>query len=248
MAIAVLEADRAPVEVRRADGEPFADLDFAIRVAGHWYVVTEQATGEPHAAVVYRIDGSEAREFARVPRASLETRPPLPRLARRSDGRAIGVVVEGQPSPDNVRWVLPLDIETGAPGEPEPLGSADLGDRSKVLPCTDEDSGWVLDTTWSGPAWSAQARVDPGRGRRAFYLRSLYVRVRLSARQACVEEVSGTEADAGDTISVAAIRPEIGGGAARSGAAAAPAAHPRASLLVSVLQGHSRYPLRCHAR
>jgi hypothetical protein len=243
--VLALEADRAPVELHRADGEPFADVDFAVRTGGHWYLVTEQANGEPRAAVVYRVDGAEAREFARVPRASLETRPPMPRLARRTDGRAIGVVVEGQPSPDNVRWVLPLDVETGVAGEPEPLGSADLGDRTKLLPCTDEDTGWALDTTWSGPSWSAQARVDLGRGR-VLNLKSLFVRVRLSTRQACVEEVSGTEADAGDTVAVGAIRPGIAGAASQ--AAGARATHPRASLLVSVLQGHSRYPLRCHAR
>ncbi len=233
-----LEAERSPVEVRRADGEPFADVDFAIRSGGHWYVVTQPGRDEARAAVVYRVDGSEAREFARVPRASAESHA---RLARRTDGRAVGVVVEGAP-PDALRWVLPLDIETGAAAEPEPLGSADMGDRPDVLPCTDEATGWLLDTTWTGQAWSAKARIDPGHGKSAFYLRNLYVRVRLSTHQACVEQVSGSyDVEAHDTPSAGV--PALGARNPR-----ADDVQPKPSLPVSVLQGHSRQLLRCRVR
>jgi hypothetical protein len=235
-----LEADRVPVEVHRTDGEPFAEVDFAVRAGGHWYVATQQAKDEPRATVVYRVDGADAHELARVPRASLEGRPTSPRLARRTDGRAIGVVVDGQ---DASRWVLPLDIETGASAEPEQLGSADLGDRSPILPCTDEETGWVLDTTWNAQAWSAKARVDMGSGRGSFHLGYLYVRVRLSTNRGCVERVSGTyETDARDDVSVATIRAGAGAGTL------APHAPPRANVPVSVLRAHSRYVLRCHAR
>jgi hypothetical protein len=227
-----LEADRSPVEIHRADGEPFADVEFALRTGVRWYLVTPQAKDEPRASVVYRVDGSEARELARVPRASLEGHPSAARLARRSDGRAIGVVVD---APDALRWVLPLDIETGARGEPEPLGSADLGDRSPILPCTDEETGWVLDTTWNAQAWSAKARIDMGPGRPPFHLGYLYVRVRLSTQRGCVERVSGTyETDARDDVSVSTIR--------------APVHASKANLPVSVLRAHTRQVLRCHAR
>jgi hypothetical protein len=245
-AMVALEADKNPTEIRRADGEPFADVDFAIHSGGHWYLVTREAKDEPRAAVVYRVDGSEAHEFARVPRAPFEGRAaPAPRLAHRTDGRAIGVVVDGQ---DGLRWVLPLDVETGGRGEPEPLGSADLADRSQLLPCTDEETGWVLDTTWNGATWSAKAHIDVGAGRTSFHLGYLFVRARLSAQRGCLEQLAGTyESDAEGDVSVARGR----SGSAASGAnrtSPGAEAHPGASLPVSVLQGHARYPLRCRAR
>jgi hypothetical protein len=240
-----LEAERSPLEVHRADGEPFADVDSAIRASGHWYLVTGPSAGEPRAAVVYRVDGSEAREFARVPRASPESRAlPVARLARRTDGRAIGVVVvEGQPSADALRWVLPLDIESGAPGEPEPLGLANLGDRSELSPCTEEDAGWVLDTSWNGARWSAKARVDLGRGRGSFDLINLYLRLRLSSRRACIEQLSGTYEGARDTVSVPTMPAGLGSGASRTRDV-----HPRPTVFVSALEGHARHALRCHTR
>lgn len=239
-----LDADRAPLEVRHADGEPFSSLDFAVRTGAHWYIVTPQAYGELPASVIWRVDGATAREFARIPRCALDSSPASVRLARRSDGRAIGLVVDGQPPPDRgvaLRWVLPIDVETGTPGEPESLGAADLGDRATVPFCGEDDAGWILDTTWSA---SAQVILSDGNGGRAATngsLRNLYGRERLSSGHACIERLSGT------------YEPEIAG--PRLFATPDPSSisglgsqDHGASILVSALRSHMRYPLRCYRK
>jgi hypothetical protein len=240
-----LDADRAPLEVRRADGEPFSSLDFAVRTGAHWYIVTPQAYGEVPASVIWRVDGATAREFARIPRCTLDSSPASVRLARRSDGRAIGLVVDGQPPPDRgvaLRWVLPIDLESGTPGEPESLGAADLGDRQAVPFCGEDDAGWILDTTWSA---SAQITLGDGSGRRTATsgsLRNLYAREHLSSSgHACIERLSGTyEPEIADSRPSATADPwSISGRGSQDHGA---------SILVSALRSHMRYPLRCYRK
>jgi hypothetical protein len=231
-----VDAERNPLEVRREDGDPFAEIDFAMKAGGHWYLASHEDYGEPPASVVFRVDGGLAREFARVPRASRELRPSTARLAARSDGRAIGLVVDGQPPADRaipLRWVLPLDIETGASGEPEGLGAADLGGREDLPPCKEGDTGWVLDTAWAGRARIA-ASTPGGSG----MLSRLYVRSRLSTARVCLERVSGSF----EGISRGTSASE-GGLPAGSNTAA-----DGATLLVSALHAGARSLLRCRAR
>ncbi|MDB4935188.1 MAG: hypothetical protein JWP87_2160 [Labilithrix sp.] len=183
-----LEADRAPVEIHRADGEPFVEIDAVTRAAGRWFVATPPPPGVPSpATTIWQVDGSVARELVRISRAALETgRPTGTRLARRSDGRAIGLVVDGQPTAErntSTRWVLPIDLETGQLGEPEPLGYADLAGRT-LEACTDDVVGWTFDTSLPG---SARVRLTQGAGS----MHSLYLRVRLTTTRACVERVAG---------------------------------------------------------
>jgi hypothetical protein len=191
--VLAVDSDRSPAEVRRADGERFSAVDSAIRVGGKWYLATPQAYGDAPATIIFRVDGSEAHEFAQIPRASFDSRTPglnsTVRLARRSDGRALGLVVDGQPPPDRaipLRWVLPIDVETGALAEPERLGAADLADRGKLSPCVEDDTGWILDTPWP-----VKARLDKGPEGPPGVLTKLYMRVRLSPQRACLEELSG---------------------------------------------------------
>jgi hypothetical protein len=230
-----LDAERSPVEVRRADGEPFPEVYSAVRAEGQWYVATQQAYGEPPASVIFRIDGGEAREYARAPRVSVDTRSPTPpRLARRSDGRAIGLVVDGQP-PSNrripLRWVLPFDPETRAQSEPLSLGAADLGDRGKLPPCRESDAGWTLDTAWAG-----RVRVEDGLGINSGPLTKLYIRARLSTEQACLEQISGS------LDIVEAPRPQPTPPSSSGGGSEA------AAVRVSVLRNGARSLLRCHSR
>ncbi len=194
-----LESDRALAEIRRADGEPFQDIHSAMRAGGHWYLLTPQGSGQLPATVVWRLDGPLAHEVARVPRAGFEgNHPPPPKLARRADGRAIGVVVDGEPPSDRtvpLRWVVPVDVESGELGEPEPLGASDLGDRSDVPLCVGGDeNGWVLDTAWGASARlylssSGGAKSDSTQDGNLY---NLYARLHLSRETACVERLAGS--------------------------------------------------------
>jgi hypothetical protein len=243
IAVLALDADRAPVEIHRADGEPFNQVDFAIRVETHWYIATPQAYGELPASVIWRVDGGVAREFTRVPRGAFDAPSAGVRLARRKDGRALGLVIDGQPPPDRgvaLRWVLPLDLESGAPGEPESLGAADLGDRPVVPFCSDTDAGWILDTTWSATAHVAltdrSARGAPATGS----LHNLYARERLSADHACIERLSGT---------YGLTREEFP--PARTETSPSPASDSPdrgTSIVVSALRSRTRVPFRCHRK
>jgi len=259
-----VDADRSPLEVRRGDGEPFAEIDFAMKAGGHWYLASHEGYGESPAAVIFRVDGGQALEFARVPRASPELRPPTSRLAARSDGRAIGLVVDGSPPSDRaipLRWVLPLDIESGARGEPERLGAADLGGRPELPPCKEGDTGWILDTAWVG-----KARIGTATPGSSGMLTKLYLRVRLSTGRACVERVSGSfEANPAYALSPATRFEPSEEGATLPSPLRGPLSTPVASsasdasawpplaassppLMVSVLQAGARSLLQCRAR
>jgi hypothetical protein len=182
-----LEADHPIVEVRRADGEPFGEVDAAVRGSGHWYLATPQGTGDLPAEVLWEVNGAVARELSRVGRYALDGRPTGTRLARRSDGRAVGLVVDGQPAAERsvaLRWVLPVDLESGSHGEPELLGFVDLGDRPGLAPCAGDELGWVLDTPLGT---DPRIRIDD----REVLLTNAYARVRMTQTHACIERLSG---------------------------------------------------------
>jgi len=232
--VVMLETDHAPVEVRRPGGDPFPEVQGAERIGGRWYLATSQPAGELSATVLWLVDGAQARELARVPRAATEAHPPL-RLARRADGRALGLVVDGQGGSDPgtpMRWVVAVDLDSGAVGEPEPLAAVDLSDRTVAL-CTGEDAGWELDVPYPGtvtvhspPQWQAS-------------LQSPLARVRLSRERACLAHLAGTL----DTY--AAIAPEALSRAPRGPAAVT---HEARALDVAVFSAKMRYALRCSAR
>jgi hypothetical protein len=190
-----LEADRPPVEVHTQSGAPLAEIEGAIRAAGHWYIATGAA--DPAATVVYEIESGIARELLRVPRAAQDGRPAQVRLARRDTGRAIGVVVDGQPTDGGSgaqQWVLPIDIDSGLAGEPEPLGPVDLGGKAMDV-CQGHDSAWIMDLRW--PAGSLTLRVGPGESSVSLG-RNAFVRLHVSRRSACVEKLTANNASFDD--------------------------------------------------
>jgi hypothetical protein len=187
-----LESDRPPFEVHRSDGSSLGDIDYAVRMQGHWYV----AATNPNDWVtlfIYEIEGGLARELARIPRAAYEGRPAQVRLARREGGRAIGVVVDGQPQAPGAaatQWVLPVDIDSGVLGEPEPIGTIDLGGKT-VGACNGHDSSWVLDERW--PASSVVLRLPAAKkdGEETTLHPStsaFFVRLHLTRASACIEK------------------------------------------------------------
>ena len=229
-----LEADRAPVEIRRADGEPFIEIDAVTRAAGRWFLATPPpAGGTSPVTTLWQVDGSVARELVRVSRAALESgRPTGTKLARRSDGRAIGLVVDGQPTAERstaTRWVLPIDLETGQVGEPEALGYSDLAGRA-LEACTDDIVGWVFDT--SLPGTTVRVHVPAGAGS----MHSVYARVRLSASRACVERIAGMY----DGQS-----PERAAQLTRPGAPRATLTPKPGELVAAAFAAQGRYALRC---
>lgn len=226
-----LEADRTPIEIHRLDGEPFTELESAIRVGGHWYVAGPSAPFEQTASVVWAIEAGHARELARIPRAMAESKAASVRLSRRSDARAIGVVVDGQPAPERPstaqRWLLPVDVESGAMGEPEPLGAVDFADRETISLCGGDEAGWVMDLPWSVPTRLTM-------GTQTKQTSSTFVRARISRDRMCIERMSGAIDGSSD-------------GLARQNRGNAP--HSEAvSIEVSAFAAHARYPLRCVRR
>ena len=229
-----LEGDRAPVEIRRADGEPFLEIDAMTRAAGRWFLATPPPPGAASPmTTLWQVDGAVARELVRVTRASVETgRPTGTKLARRSDGRAIGLVVDGQPTAERTtatRWVLPIDLENGQLGEPEPLGYSDLAGRT-LEACTDDIVGWVFDA--SLPGTTVRVHVPGGTGS----LHSVYARLRLTPSRVCVERVAGMYDGQTPERAAQLTRP----GAARAATAAKPG-----EVVAAAFAAQGRYALRC---
>ncbi len=226
----VLEADRAPVEIRRVDGEPFPDVQSATRLGGHWYLATSQGPGELPATVVWIVEGGSARELARVPRTSGDARAANVRLARRSDGRALGIVVDGQPSVERgvgQRFVLGIDADTGATSEIESLGETDFGGQASVVGCTGDEPGWLVDVPWSSSA-HVQIGAQATRG-----LRAAHALLRVSRGQACVEAIAGSLDGGADGLARSAPMPARGEGKA---------------IELSAYVNRSRYAMKCVAR
>lgn len=238
-----LEADRAPLEVRRTDGEPFTDVDGTVRAGGRWFVST--STPGASTTTIWSVSGGVARELARVPRvasSSESSKQALAKLARHGSGRAIGLVVDGQPSPDRpsvaVRWVLPIDLETGHVGEPESVGYVDLArgalpaapggattpGGATVEACSDDVVGWVYDTNASFPVrFKVAGSADIANVNQA------YVRLRLTPTRACIEHLAGTS-----STTTPLARAGASSRALRAG-----------EFSATILNGQTRYPLRC---
>jgi hypothetical protein len=229
-----LEENRPPIEVRRADGEPLGEIESAVRVAGRWFVTVpsvQYPVYELPSTAVWVVDGSQAREVARVPRAGYESRPAT-RLARRSDGRALGLVVDGQPPPDRTvaqRWVLPIDVESATIGEPELLGAADLADRTVTLCASGEGPGWVLDALLGTTARVYLSKTT-------VTLSQPLVRLHLTRDAACVEHLAASLDYYGARATESLVR------SAKDGA---PAHADGMGVAVFASSQRARYPIRC---
>jgi hypothetical protein len=248
----VLEADHPPVWVKAAAGDSFADVDSAVRAGGRWYVMSTVAAS----TALWEIDGGSARELRRISRAGLEGRSEgHGRLARRDDGRAIGVVVDGQPDvlvPPS-RWVLPVEIPSGVAGDPEPLATVGLASGRSTADgaaqqaprlCTGDDTGgWELGIDYAG-----SIELEVGDGWTAS-LQSPIAEVRLARDRACIERVLGSANPYGATAPPALMAPgapaSVAPGEARLRGAAPGSVR---TIDVSVFSARLRYPLRCWPR
>lgn len=221
-----LESGRGPIEVRSADGADVPELESVVRVEGRWVIaVARSGTAvDPDAGSdLLVIDGGVARRLARVPRAGTGARR-VGRLARRTDGRAVGYVLEAsgaasRGSPE--RWVVAVDLETGAVGGPTLLGDPEYADVA-LGACVGDEPGYVLEVPLS-----AGLRIRLGGGRLATLSNALG-RVRISPGRACVEAAAGNVVGDGAFV-------------VRKG----PAVAKRGGLPVGAVWGNLRYPLAC---
>ncbi|HEX3344634.1 MAG TPA: hypothetical protein VHS09_08670, partial [Polyangiaceae bacterium] len=209
-------------------------VDAATRLGGRWVLATSQSPGELAATVVWLVDGGLAREVARVPRAQADGRAPV-RLAKRTDGHAVGLVVDGQPPSEHAartRWIVSVGLESGVVGEPEPLAPEDLSDRA-VTACKGDDAGWQVDLPYPGTM-----QLTVGAGWRSV-VQSPVARMRLSRAGACVERVVGLVEPYAAVVPDAIVKP-----------LRAPGAVPRdaRAIEVAVLSARMRYALQCSAR
>jgi len=228
-----LEADRAPLEIRRADGEPFGEIESVLRAGGRWFIATSTpAQASNPVTTVWQVEGAVARELARIPRAPLDLgRAAGSKLARREGGRSIGLVVDGQATLERAmatRWVLPIDLESGQLGEPEWLGYTDLAGRT-LEACTDDFAGWVLDSALG----SSQVRLGLPGGPGS--LHSAYARLRLTPSRTCVERVAGMYDGPEERL--------VGRTGGPRGPT--PAAPRRGEILTAATHQQARFGLRC---
>lgn len=185
----LLEADRGATEIRRTDGYDLGAIDSAVRAGGRWYLTTPNDADEPNATIVWEVEAGVAHELARLPRISVPTQWQQStatlgvRIARSADNRAVGVVIDGQPSAKryitNQRWVVPIDLATGKVMEPEPIGAADATSAATI--CEPGAGGWVMDVGYTNPLWIGTDSLS-----------SSVARVHLDHGAACIERVIST--------------------------------------------------------
>lgn len=226
--ILALEAGHAPVEIRRSDGEPFSDVQTALRMRGRWFLLAPASDASAPRTTILEADGSVAHPLVSLPR-TLDEDPSKPTiLAARSDGRALGVIVEGDPLSTRpsvpIRWALSIDADDATVGGLEPLGAVDFADRAEIGLCTGDEAGWVFDAPW--PTNTVTATVH-GVTRA---LRTPYARIRETPSTLCIEKLTGAYDAPPETLTK--MRGNSLHGEAQE-------------IDTFAISAHLRYPLRC---
>jgi hypothetical protein len=192
-----------PVVVwKDADNLPFPVPSSVVRVGPVWFFLasiaaTNAATPGSWSATVYRVDGGVARRLARLPRVPIPPDEFAPKLMRRADGGALGLLVHGAPGFNQVIrdwYVLPIDPDSGELDEPIRLFGSDL--EGAVPPrCGADSDGWVV-TTDVKPAPAARVTAPA-----AASLGSIELRLRLDPGKVCVDAIAAR----GDGLAVPAL-------------------------------------------
>ena len=228
-----------PSKFVASDGESFDEIDAAIRMRGRWFMLADTESLPQAGVEVWEADGATAHEFVSVPRSFNVDRQAQPaRLAARSDGRAIALIVDGQPLANRpntpIRWALSIDADDATIGSLEPLGVEDFADNHRAVSlCSGDEAGWIFDLAWpsatSGSISAIPIQVTIGGNVRP--IRTPYARVRATSTAVCIERLAG----------VVGAAPEALTGRARSNLS-----HVEAqSIDVTAITDHLRYGLRC---
>ncbi len=231
----VLESHRAPLPVQRDGSDSFPEVEGALRTDGRWFVVTAEDPSEGSAAVLWTIEGDRARVWLRIPRSGFDARADL-RLGARSDGRAVGLIAEGQPDLAKApsAWVVSVDLQTGQLAEPAPLAALGASKR-EVEMCAADDPGWDFDAPYPGVI-----EVDVGDQWHST-LQATRARLRSTRDRACVVRIAAS------VDPYASATPEALTGGASGGAATRQATRPP-TVQVSVFSARTRFALSCVAR
>lgn len=231
----VLESHRAPLPVQRDGSDSFPAVEGALRTDGRWFVVTAEDPSEGSAAALWTIEGDRARVWLRIPRSGFDARADL-RLASRTDGRAVGLIAEGQP--DLARapsaWVVSVDLQTGQMAEPEALAALGAS-KHEVEVCAPDDPGWDFDVPYPGVI-----EIEVGDQWRST-LQAARARVRSTRDRACIVRIAAS------VDPYASITPEALTGGASPGAPTRQATGPP-PVQLSVFSARTRFALNCVAR
>ncbi|HEU4536429.1 MAG TPA: hypothetical protein VFS00_20030, partial [Polyangiaceae bacterium] len=198
-------ASGRPVErLPEADDAPYSRLippsASAAWTDDAWFL----ALGDSTQITVWRIEPSRSRVLAKLPRLpSPGGGPPeIVTLVRRARGAGIGLFAQGLGTfgrSERDFYVVPLDPQTGAPGEVLRLGPGDFGGKLPP-PCDPEADGWLVDFS---PPFGQGPNLLLASGAR---VTDLSWRLRLEAGRVCAEAALGRVPDA-TTPKAAPARP-----------------------------------------
>jgi hypothetical protein len=154
VAVFTLDDERTPQEITRSDGEPFNDVEDALRVDKAWYLVSSRSVSGVSRMVVYRVEGTVAREIAQAKR--YVSRYGQPTLIRYRGRNQVGLLMEGEFATGTYSpklWVRPLDND-GQTAVPVPLHALDASDVGELAMCDEAATGW------SYPSQIASRRIE----------------------------------------------------------------------------------------
>lgn len=168
-------------------GLPKPFVNGAVKLDKSWFYLGD--TGNAEALTLYRSELGAVRQlatFRRLPSPRFRL-PAPPRLVRRALGGGLGLLFTQRQGPTDrrgLRYVLPIDPESGRLGEPILLGRPDLSDATVSGSCGERD-GWVVELPLEN---APDVALD---GQKAL-LESVELRMRLDPGTACIDAGVGT--------------------------------------------------------
>ncbi len=163
----------------------------AVRAGESWFFVVPGPTTDTVAVhradlgVVRRLGLYNRPQVPSLSRYGPQSNAESPRLVRRAIGQGIGLLFAATPNPGDrtgPMFVLPIDPETGALGEPVVLGKRDLGGKLPAR-CAEGQDGWLMDTTLD---MTPSVQLASGRAS----LDTIEFRLRVDPGSVCVENLA----------------------------------------------------------
>lgn len=188
-AMFAVEPDQPVLSLRTSESgglsKPF--VGSATKLGQVWFYLGD--AGIPEQVTLYRADLGHVRKVVSFRRLMSPRFAPagLPKLVRRAKRDGLGltfVLQEGPTDKRGVRYVLPIDPDTGTVGDAIRLGRPDFADVTLTAGCGDRD-GWVVELPMD-PA--PDVDVD-GRG---VSVEQTEVRFRMDEGVACIDAASTT--------------------------------------------------------